>query len=373
MKVLITVGGTGGHIYPALAIAEELCQRMDAEVVLVGTGRPLEERILGDRPYRYVVLPARPFGMRRPGQAVAFLWSVVRSLFQSIILLRRERPCVVVGTGGYVSVPPVVAARLLMIPTLVHEQNVIPGRATRLVAPLAQEVHLTFSQSSRYLRCTRGCLVSGNPLRKDIGKVSQEEGIRRLGLEAGRMTVLVMGGSRGARAINQVMVEVLGQLSPRWPVQVLVQCGAEDVSWMREAARSSVVPVRVVDFIDEMSAAYAASDLVIARAGATTVAELAAVRRASILIPYPFATEGHQEVNARYLEGLGAARVIIQDNLTGRSLSREIEYLLEHEELRRKMGERAGSVHQPDAARRISDGIIRCGKPKGSFSPMGRG
>ena len=357
LSVLFAGGGTGGHLFPAVAVADEIRRRDPAAVItFVGTRGKIEARVVPALGYGFHTIWIS--GFRRRLEAATFLFpvKVIVSMVQSLLLLKQIAPQVVVGTGGYVCGPVVFAASLLGIPTLIHEQNSSPGVTTRLLAGRATEVHLTFEDTRRHLARKHGIVVSGNPTRASIGAVPRAAGADAFGLDPGRTTLLVFGGSLGAHSINVAMSSLL----PRLPadIQVLWQTGEEDFAWIEgEHPRSSGRGVVIRRFIDRMEHAYAAADLVVCRSGATTLAELTRAGIASVLVPYPHAAGDHQTANARAMVDAGAA-VMIEDAGLPEALLPALQRLLADREARAHMAGRARALGRPDAGPAIASAVL---------------
>ena len=350
--VLLAGGGTGGHIFPGIAIARELNERVvGCEIIFVGTQAGLESRIVPASGFR--LLTIRSSGLigvslvaRAKGVAL-----IPVSLLQSIALVRRTKPRLVIGVGGFASGPVMAAAVLLRVPTLICEQNCIPGATNRWMAPFVTQAVVTFPETKERLG-GRG-VVLGNPVRKEftlIGPRRMHDGARR---------ILICGGSRGARAINRAVCDALPHLAPlAGTVAVTHQTGDADRDMVRDAWSRSGFPgkdVEVRPFIADMARVYEESDLIVSRAGATTVAELTAAGRPSVLIPFAAAAHDHQTFNARALVAVGAAEMIAEQDLTGEVLAGTIRTLLSDEERLARMAAAARTLGRPDAAARIAD------------------
>ena len=369
MRVMITGGGTGGHTSPALAIIEELKKR-DARLDLqwVGCANSIEERICTKQsiPFRTVPVKGWPRGSRiRQIRAATYLASGVLASF---IHLRKFRPQVVVGVGGYVSVPLMWAAQRMKIPTIMHEQNKQLGMANRLLAERAHLLLLSFPETSGRYPKERSEVV-GNPVRAGFSAPpSREAACESLDLDPNLPVVLVCGGSQGAQSINSAVAEVLasGTLET---VQLIWMTGNAGVSEARSAAQSSDLRVDVHAFIDDMVTACAAASLIVSRSGASTTAEIAQVGRASILIPYPHATDNHQEKNARAFEEAGASLVLLDDQCSGANLGALIGELLDDQVRLEDMEHAAEAMAQPVAVERIVEHIFNAAY--GSETPEG--
>ncbi len=358
--VVFAGGGTGGHLYPAIAVADELRRRQSGvEVTFVGTAGRIEERVIPPTGYHFATIWISGFRRRIGWPLLLFPLKVLVSVVQSLLLLRRLRPSVVVGTGGYVSGPPVFAAWLLGIPSLLQEQNSYPGLTTRLLAGRAREVHLTFEASRRFLRRADNVRVSGNPVRSEVGSAGRPDAARFFGLDPSVTTVLVFGGSLGASAINAAVRRNLRGLLVRG-LQVIWQTGPEEADTALRAVRDERAErtIRVFPYIERMEFAYAASDVAVCRAGATTVAELAQAGLPSVLIPYPHAAADHQTENARAMAEGGAA-LLCPDAEAGDRLLPLLLGLLDDPDRLRAMAGKARAMARPEAAAVLADAVIR--------------
>jgi UDP-N-acetylglucosamine--N-acetylmuramyl-(pentapeptide) pyrophosphoryl-undecaprenol N-acetylglucosamine transferase len=322
MKVLIAAGGTGGHLYPGIAIAREVLAGTGNTVVFAGTERGLEARVLPAEGLPVRFLTAGKLKGMGPGAVLRTLATLPASIAQGVGLLRQERPDVVVGVGGYASGPVAVAAWLRRVPLLIVEPNSYAGLANRVLGRLARQVFVCFPGTDRqgFFPAAKKVLL-GPLVRKGIEAGDRGTALAAFGLEPGRFTVLVMGGSGGAHAINMAMKDAAQALAAIPGLQVLHQTGEKDVQDVAAGYRAAGVKASVVPYLNDMPGAYAAADLVVCRSGATTVAELAVCGKRSVLVPYPFAADNHQEHNARSLAARGGAEVIVQKDLTGERLA----------------------------------------------------
>ena len=361
MKVLIAGGGTGGHVYPGIAIAEELRRvHPDAEVLFVGGRKGVEAVAVPESgfPIRFVMvrgLPRRAW-WRWPGAVLANAIGFV----QAIWLVTTERPDVVMGTGGYVSGPVALAAVLMGRPLILQEQNSIPGLANRWLARVAREVHLSFTEARGYFARKDNLKVTGNPVRAFILNGDRASGVAEFGLAEGKPTVFVFGGSRGAHRINEAALEAMRRLKGRVDVQFILQTGREDFEWARDVAEKEQLPTRILPYLRQIHLAYAVADLVVCRSGAMTLAEIAACGTPAILVPYPYAAHNHQEVNALNLVERGAAAMILDRELNGERLAREIAHLLADRQTLRRMSANARTFARLDAAERLVRSLERC-------------
>ncbi|NTV02288.1 MAG: undecaprenyldiphospho-muramoylpentapeptide beta-N-acetylglucosaminyltransferase [Chlorobiaceae bacterium] len=363
MNVLFAGGGTGGHLYPGIAMAAQL-QKADPKVsvLFAGTAAGIEATEVPRLGYRIHLLPSRGLkrgrSLRDLADNVGVLADFVSAVMQSMSLIRRERPDVVVGTGGYVSAPVLLAAQLMGRRTLIQEQNAFPGLTTRLLARRATELHLSFEESRRFFTRGKGVFVTGNPARSfEAGEPGAAR--RRFGLEPSRPTMLVFGGSRGARSINNAMLGFIPKLSGK--VNLIWQTGSLDFPRIEKEVRPSD-SLWVAPYIEEMGPAYAAADLVACRAGASTLAELTNLGKPSILVPYPYAAADHQRHNALALVKAGAALMIEDSRFGGEdALGTIMETLGNHGALERMGAASRGQGH-PAAAAELAARIIALSK-----------
>jgi UDP-N-acetylglucosamine--N-acetylmuramyl-(pentapeptide) pyrophosphoryl-undecaprenol N-acetylglucosamine transferase len=371
MRVTIAGGGTGGHIYPAVGVVEYLRAIDDRlHVAFVGTRSGLEAGIVPSLGYKMYSIVAKPLPSKKGLGAVPALASAMVGLVQSFGILLLERPNVVVGTGGYASGPLVFAASLVGIPTLLIEPNVIPGRTTTLLARMVDRIALGFPESVRYFRKGTNLRVTGIPVRPRLVAPTRDDGLKRFGLDPGRKTVFVFGGSRGAHSINEAFMAAAAVLQPRSDLQFIIQTGTADYERVVAAMSKLDVCCRVYPYIDDIGYAYRASDLVVSRAGASTLTELAALGLPSILIPYPHATLSHQEENARLLEARGAAVVIMDRDLTGDMLARAIVSIICDRAKHETMSRNSSSLARPEASREIAANLVDLAKAKGRLSKL---
>lgn len=360
MKVLIAGGGTGGHVYPGIAVAEHLLRtRPGSEVVFVGGRRGLEAQVVPASGYRLRFILTRGFPRRAWWRWPAAVVSNIVGFVQALSVVASEKPDVVLGTGGYVSGPVSLAAWMLGRPLLLQEQNSIPGLANRWLARLADEVHLSFVEARSYFPRRDHLKVSGNPIRDYILSGDRAAALQEFGLAAGRPTVFIFGGSRGAHRINDAALEAMRRLKGRVDVQFILQTGREDFDWARGVVEAEQLPAKVLPFLTRIHMAYAAADLVVCRSGAMTLAEIAACGTPAILVPYPHAAHDHQVVNAGNLVDRGAAAMILDRELSGDRLANEIAHWLSDRQALSRMSANARKFARPDAAERIVKSLER--------------
>jgi UDP-N-acetylglucosamine--N-acetylmuramyl-(pentapeptide) pyrophosphoryl-undecaprenol N-acetylglucosamine transferase len=353
--VVIAGGGTGGHLFPGIALAEEVTTRHHKnEVVFVGTERGLEARVVPQAGFPLELIDARGLKGMGIGRLLRGLLSLPVAFFQSWSILRRCRPDVVVGVGGYASGPVVLAAWLQRVPTVVQEQNALPGLTNKVLGKLARVVFIAFEEARRFFPAKKTQLI-GNPIRRKLMDNYLRSSVRHDGF-----SLLIFGGSQGAKGINDRMIAALDGLKGlEGELKILHQTGKRDVEAVREAYRSKGFEAEVVEFIDDMSQAYAKADLVICRAGATSLAELTVCKKASILIPFPHAADNHQEVNAQAMVQSGAAVMFRESELTGANLAEQIRSLHDHPEKLRKMERAAALLGRPEAAKEMADVCVQ--------------
>lgn len=360
MKVIIAGGGTGGHVFPGIAVAEELLRRNSGtEVVFVGGRRGIESAAVPEAGFRIRYILARGFPRRIwwrwPGAALANLIG----FFQALLIVATERPNVVLGTGGYVSAPVALAAWILGRPLLIQEQNSIPGAANRWLSRIADEVHLSFVEARSFFTRKDHLKVSGNPVRAYILDGDRATAFAEFGLTTGRPTVFVFGGSRGAHRINEAAIEAMRILKGRVEVQWILQTGREDFEWAKGEVEKAELPARVMPFLKRIHMAYAAADMVVCRSGAMTLAEIAVCGTPAILVPYPYAAHDHQVVNASNLVERGAAAMIPDRELNGERLAREVARWLSDRQALSQMSANARRFARPDAAEKIAKSLER--------------
>jgi UDP-N-acetylglucosamine--N-acetylmuramyl-(pentapeptide) pyrophosphoryl-undecaprenol N-acetylglucosamine transferase len=337
--VVVAGGGTGGHLFPALSLADELRRRnSNCEIVVIGGRGGLEEKIVPERGYRLELLGVEWLKGRRGMRRIRSLFKAVVSTFKAAGILRRLKPVGVLGSGSYSSGPVVLAASLLRIKTAILEQNALPGMTNRLLGRFVNRVYVAFEEASAYFP-SRSVILAGNPIRREMLEDFRKREKNWKTEKGKEFTILVFGGSQGAKAINTALLDALEYLTDiLGSIRVIHQTGIESyeevkVAYERKGLLSAISDkvetcrVEVHRFIEDMSSVYSAADLVICRAGATSLAEIMALGLAAILIPYPLAADNHQEINAKVLSEKGAAIMLRQEGLTGRVLADEIRRL----------------------------------------------
>jgi UDP-N-acetylglucosamine--N-acetylmuramyl-(pentapeptide) pyrophosphoryl-undecaprenol N-acetylglucosamine transferase len=365
MRVLIAAGGTGGHIYPAAALIQCLREKTTTLTIHWVSGRrELELALISSLGVSQSALPAKKLPRGNPWKWPLFIWSLAVSMLESIFILASFRPHVVVGFGSFHSYPVVIAARLMRIPCIICEQNAVPSLTNKALAGWASTVVLSFAESRHYLskRAQDKSLVLGNPIRRQILEMSRESAVEKLGLCDNKFTLLFVGGSLGAHTINKAAVEALEMLqhsvSPH-QLQYLLISGEEDYTWARAQLSTTVFAGHVFPYMNDISPALAMSDLVVARSGAGTVAEITARGLAAILIPYPFATNEHQLENARLLAACGAAILVEEGSLSPTTLATAIERLIDDERARAIIIDQSRALGKPNAADELAQLILK--------------
>ena len=364
--VVIAGGGTGGHLFPGIALAEEVTTRHpDNRVLFVGTTRGLEARVVPAAGFPLETIQVRGLKGVGPLRALQALVMLPLSFVASWRIVGRFRPDVVVGVGGYSSGPVVLAAWLRGIATAIQEQNALPGVTNRILGKIVRAVFIAFEQARAFFPPRKTYLV-GNPVRRKL----MDNYLRsRPPVMDGRFRLLVVGGSLGARGLNSRMLEALPHLGDlRERMGIVHQTGAADLERVKAGYAAAGVTAEVVPFVEDMSAAYARASLVLCRAGATTVAELAICKKAAILVPFPFATDDHQAINAAALVEAGAALMFREAELTGERLAQELRQLASEPERLQRMERAAGGLGRPEAARELVDLCAELVAP-----PAGRG
>lgn len=342
MKVLIAAGGTGGHIYPGIAVAKEILRRDAAsEILFVGTARGLETKIVPDNGFELSLINSA--GLKNVGFVGKLKGMLIlpKSFLEARAIIKKFKPDAVVGAGGYVSGPVLLMAALMRVPTLVMDSNALPGFTNRQLAPFVTKAALTFDEALSYFG--KKGIVTGNPVRQEFFEIAQKP-------RGEKMHILIFGGSQGARAINNAMGDAL-ELLPADRLEITHQTGEFDFEKLKEVyARSTFAAADVRPYIGNMVSEFEKADLVICRAGATSCAEIAAAGKAALLVPLPTAADDHQRKNAEALASAGAARMILQRDLSGESLANEILSLAAAPERIGAMERSAKSLARRDAA-----------------------
>ncbi len=361
-KYLFAGGGTGGHLFPAISIADELKKLdTDALFLFVGTKNKIEARLVPQRGYRFETIWISGFQRSFKIQNLLFPLKIFFSLLQSFNIINQYKPSIVIGTGGYVCGPILLAASLAGVKTVLHESNSYPGAVTRFLSKRMTKVFITFDETKKWLKLSDNVEITGNPTRSELGTVSKSDGLKYFGFTDTRKTLLVFGGSLGAASINNALLGMVRNLLSS-NIQIIWQTGDNDFervdTKLNELAISSTDGIWIGKFIDKMEFAYAAADVVLSRAGATTLAEITRLGKAAILIPYPNAVADHQTINARTLEQAGAALMIRDSDLT-KEAEKSILTLMENDQLRNEMSKKSLALGKPEAGKFIASKIYK--------------
>jgi len=356
VNILIAGGGTGGHLYPGIAVAEEFVKRNKGfSVIFVGTDHGIEASVVPREGFALEFIRAEGLVGKSVLKKIRAVYSLLLAMIDSFRIIRKYSPGLIIGSGGYASFATVFTGALMMIPTLILEQNSMPGLSNRILSRFVNVVCTTYQESLRYLPKGKTYLT-GNPVRERVLRGSRVSALKLFSLDPNKFTVLVFGGSHGASSMNKAMVDALQYLLElRGEVQFLHQTGEKDFEFVRDAYRSYGFSGTVTPFIFQMAEAYAISDVVVSRAGATTLAELTALGKPAILVPYPHAAANHQELNARKMERMRAAMMIPDRELEGRTLAGAIRRLIADEEMRKEMQQNCASLGQPGAVKKVYD------------------
>ena len=345
MRAILAGGGTGGHVIPALAIAQQLQKDYAAEVLFIGTARGIENRLVPAAGFDLRLVQVGALNRVSLTTRLKTIFDLPRAVWDSSRILSEFRPDVVIGVGGYASGPAMLAAILRRIPTLVFEPNFVPGFANRLVAPLVSGAAVHFAETGRYFR---RCEVTGVPVREAFFQISEKH-------PNNTKTLLVFGGSQGAHAINQVVIDSVPSLRQRVPgIHIVHQTGERDYNDAKAAYAKLGSSVEAHRFIDDMPAAFARGDLLVCRSGASTVAEVTAAGKPAVFVPFPRAADDHQKRNAEALERARAAVMLEESRLTSESLVDAVSELFTDPSRLQKMGDAARKLSHPNAARDIA-------------------
>lgn len=364
MRIAICGGGTAGHIYPAIALADELTlEEPESDLIFLGTNNGLEKKLVPEAGYDIKTIEAKAFQRKFTLKNVSALFALLNGFFKSRSFLQEYKPNVVLGVGGYVSAPAILAALSLKIPVVIHEQNAVPGLANKILSRFANVTATSFPDGEKIFPKARRVIHTGNPIRRKMIGSLKDDGLHALTLEKNKKTVLIFGGSQGAETINKSVVEAYKYLKELENLQLIHITGQDNfdevcMAMKKEISNNDKVRYQAHPYIDNINDAYAAADLVVCRAGATTIAELTALGVPSVLIPYPYATGDHQYKNASSLEKHGAAKIIRNEELNGKKLSQLINSLIYDKSTLAQMKERSSSLGKPYAANDLAKIIL---------------
>ena len=354
-RFLFAGGGTGGHLFPAVAVAELIREmKPESDILFIGTKDRIEGRVVPKLGFKFKSIWIRGFSRKLTFENIFFPLKLVVSAFQSLVINMSFRPQVAIGSGGYVSGPAIWAASVMGAKIILLEQNSYPGVTTRLLERYAKEVHLSFEESKKYLRKEKIHLITGNPVRKNLGLMNREEALKKFDLSGEKKTLLVLGGSLGAKTINEAMSASIKILEEK-NIQVIWQTGK---NYFDQFKSMNGKTIKVYDFIEDMNAAYSACDLLLARAGATTIAEVLNLGIPAILVPSPNVAENHQYHNAKSLSDNNSA-ILIEDRNLKNDLVNAVMDTISSEKKLSDLKSNASKMAKPDAAKVVAQNAIK--------------
>ena len=354
--IFIAGGGTGGHLFPAISIGQELIKN-NYSIIFIGSKFGVEKEFFKSQSFKYYLFNIK--GLQRDLSIKSILKNIlfpirfIISYFLSIILIFKYKPCAIIGTGGYASGLPLIAGVNLKIPIFIQDQNSIPGIITRKLSNYTKKIFLGYPEVQNLNR--GNCIFTGNPIRNNLNRSDKKDAKKRLKFDVNKKLILIIGGSQGAHAINKHIINNIAFYIKN-NFQILWQCGSYDINKIKNNINDK--SITILDFIRDMSTAYSAADIVISRAGAIAISELTYFEKAMILIPLPTATENHQEINANYIESKKACKKIRQDELRKGNLESYIKRLLINEKIIKKLEDNAKKISQPNATKTIIKHII---------------
>ena len=372
MRILIAAGGSGGHIFPAIALARSLEERDSClGISFVGSNKALDKRIFAKENFPYFLMSANKLPYRATLRMFLFFVKLSFDIMKAFLIIASYRPDVIVGFGGYVSWPVIFAGYIFRIPKIIHEQNVIPGRSNKILFKFADRIALSFEETNKYLDArqeTKG-VFTGNPIRASLVSVKggpgslpigdRQLGIRKLGLEEGKFTILVVGGSQGSHFLNKTFIDAIFKLdeNTREALQIIHITGIKDYEWASKEYARMGMENRVYSFIDRIEDAYSASDLIVTRSGASAIFEIAFFGKPMVLVPYPFAN-GHQAENAAVFSRKGAAITISEEKLSD-AIFREMLLELLNDKVRlNDMAASAKLLSVPEASDNLAGHVL---------------
>ncbi|MCX7746966.1 MAG: undecaprenyldiphospho-muramoylpentapeptide beta-N-acetylglucosaminyltransferase [Clostridia bacterium] len=357
MKVIIAGGGTAGHINPGIAIAKYIKDKnKEAEILFIGTQKGLETRLVPREGFELQLIKVRGFKRKVSADTFVAFKELFQGLYEARKILKSFKPDIVIGTGGYVCGPVLFNASMMKIPTLVHEQNAYPGITNRILARYVDRVAISFKESERFFKSAKKIKLTGNPIRSEILSIDKKAARKTLKLEGSQKLVVIFGGSRGAERINKAVTDMILRFHQPQDFNIIFATGESMYQNVMEKLKAAGnKSVEVVPYIYDMGTVMAAADLAVCRAGAITISELTALGIPSVIIPSPYVTANHQEHNARSLEKFGAASVILEKNLNGDVLYREIKELIIDKERLINMSEHSKKIGKRNAVESIYD------------------
>lgn len=356
MKVVISGGGTGGHIYPGIAIAKAILQlKSDTKILFMGGKGQRESKIIPDAGFDFVPILTQNFPRKLSLKWVKVLVKVPAGFFKSLIVLTKFKPDVAVGTGGYVCGPILMSALLLRIPIVIQEGNAYAGLTNKILGRWAKEIYVPYKEAIKYFPADK-VKITGHPIRSEV--ITAQDSHEKLGLDKNKTTITFLGGSQGARSINYAVISALEHLNQyEHDIQIIHQTGDRDYQVVQEAYKNSPIKTIVQPYFYNIEEIYASTDLVVSRSG-STISELTARGLPAILVPYPFAAEDHQTFNAKAMQDNGSAIMIKDSDLTGEILANTIISLINDKEKLSAMAIRSKSLGKPYAAQEIAESIL---------------
>jgi len=354
MKILIVAGGSGGHVFPAVALSQELAERKDVEIIFAASKRALDKKILEGTPFKKVFLSINPMPYGIDLRLIPFIFKLICDLLVSFFVLVREKPGVVVGFGGYTAGSAILIASLMGIKTIIHEQNCIPGRANIILDRFVDKVCVSFDESKKYFKNKR-VVLTGNPLRKSIIFSEAADAHKYFGLVKNKFTVLIIGGSQGARSLNRLVYNAIIELGAdmKKKLQILHITGPQDAEAVGEIYKNEKVSAKTFAFIDNIHKAYRIANLAISRSGAAAVFELALYGIPTILIPYPY-EKNNQRSNAAYFSRHDACIYKEEKDLDSSKLKGIIEDLINDKTRQKRLSENVKKLSHPDAGKDLA-------------------
>ena len=352
LRVVIAGGGTGGHLFPGIAIAQEfVAKNAENSVLFVGTGKQFEVSILSETGFAHRRITAEGFKGRGIWHQLVSILKVPKGIVESILILKDFKPHIVIGVGGYSAGPLAMGARLLGIKIVLHEQNILPGITNRILSRFADRVYVSFAETIMGVTPEK-IRFTGNPVRKEIIRCAEtlRHADTQVSKKEKKFTILILGGSQGAHSINMALLEALEYIENRGNIVLVHQTGEQDVTQVKQRYEEYGIENDTRVFFKDMARQYQNADLIICRAGATTVAEIKAMGKGVIFIPFPFAADNHQVLNAKSMEKAGGAEMILEKDLSGRVLAERIEYYIQRPEELQQMARRSGDLGRVDAA-----------------------
>ena len=358
MKYIFAGGGTGGHIFPAIAIADEIIKTdNNAEILFIGAKGRIEEKIVPSNNYRLETIELSGFNRSNALKNLKLPLKLIRSFRKCLRILKDFRPDVVIGTGGFVCGPVIYAAGLLKIPTLIQEGNSYAGKTIKFLSERSNKVVINFKETEKYLKRKDNIIVISHPIRSSLKKADRNKAVEFFDLSFSNKTIFVFGGSQGARGINSAIEKIALKLAGA-DINIIWQTGKTEYAGLSSRFRDQEKKIRILEFIENIDIAYSAADLVICRAGITSIMELASMQKACILIPLPSSAENHQEMNARSLEEKNAA-VMIKENETDGKLYKEIMNIIYDDKRSAELSESIKQFADPDSANKIAEEAIK--------------